>query len=348
MFLTAEERKLKKEAKRAKKEEEEAKQREWEKNFTEKKRSKDKGKAEFFLQQKEEEDSKKNSREMNQSKYEIWSNKDAKGKMLIDRYQLHDKEKAQQKKEERAKELASLQSAPHIQQKTNRPSEYIKGNTAIILPEPKVYTPSHAAPHMSDPALSSFSAPVMSIRASASAIPDPTAFSHSTGIPSSLPYSPLSLSLLSLSFFFLSCTSIFVLSCANRADSSIKASTIIQVASFPLPILPSYCPSLFFCVLPYSIHFIPPSLPPPFLIRDELTCLPINLVIGMAVTLIHKNNVCYWPVQLVTEENLIERFLMKKPALRLANIPKGYLPFPLHSLLLFPFSKLITISPLSN
>ena len=41
------------------------------------------------------------------------------------------------------------------------------------------------------------------------------------------------------------------------------------------------------------------------------------------VELIYKNNVCYWPTSMVTIENLQERFGLKKPAMRLASVPKG-------------------------
>merc|ERR1712137_1178545 len=37
----------------------------------------------------------------------------------------------------------------------------------------------------------------------------------------------------------------------------------------------------------------------------------------------YKNSVCYWPVPLVTEQNMRDRFSIKHPVLRLANAPKN-------------------------
>ena len=90
MFAAHNERKL---AKKQKKAEKQAKFEKWEEGWKEKQRKGDEKKVKKVKKQKAKEEAAKTSFEKNLPKYEIWSGDDRKGKMLMDKYNLHSTKK---------------------------------------------------------------------------------------------------------------------------------------------------------------------------------------------------------------------------------------------------------------
>lgn len=128
------------ERKRVKKEKAIAKQEKfnkWETGWQEKQRKGDAKKVKKVQKQRQKEENAKTTIEKNIPKYEIWGSKDQKGKMMIERYQLH------RTKEEKEKQKIEAQNAnPHVTPPPKRASEAIRSKIPPKTPETvRVYTP---------------------------------------------------------------------------------------------------------------------------------------------------------------------------------------------------------------
>ena len=165
-----------KRCKKEKKAEKQAKFEKWEEGWKEKQREDDEKKAKKVRKQIAKEEAAKTSFEKNVPKYEIWGSKDQKGKVMIDRYQLH--------KSTEEKEKVKAERTLHASPAAPKASSVIRSKLPTHTPPTtRVYTPkvtrSH---HEADEAASPATGASTSTRTHpGTEVPRPSNFSSATG-----------------------------------------------------------------------------------------------------------------------------------------------------------------------
>ena len=125
--------------KKEKKAREQAKFEKWSSEWTDKNRGDDATKARKVRAEREKEERKKTTLEKHMPKYEVWANKDQRGKVMIDRYHLHDEKTADQRQAERHAKAARAPASSVVASKL--PSSY--RSTEPVLYTPKITSDVH-------------------------------------------------------------------------------------------------------------------------------------------------------------------------------------------------------------